>query len=430
LKQIAAALEVAHERGILHRDLKPANIQITPDGVVKVLDFGLAKVLETEAMPVDGSNSPTVVGHTGGGVILGTAAYMSPEQARGSAVDKRTDIWAFGCVAYETLSGQQAFGGETVTDIVASIVKGEPDWLRLPAGTPPVLRSLLRQCLKKQAKHRLHEIADARIAIEDALLDPAGPAVAPSKKPTDRRWIFAVIGVFLVIGAVTDWLEKQKPPDVREPIRLQMSLQPAEQLTPADSSVRPSRTAMAIHPSGKFVVFSGDTQGSRFQLYKRELTQPAAVPIAGSEGGVAPFFSPDGQWIGFFTRGQIKKLPVAGGPAVVICSVQTVQGGWGASWAEDGTIFFSDRGNAISKVSSGGGTPAAVTTPDTSKGESHVLPQVLPGGKALIFTSVTGGQWENARVMVQMLDSGERRELFQGGADVRYVPTGLPVRKR
>src|SRR4029453_10092313 len=181
---------------------------------------------------------------------------------------------------------------------------------------------------------------------------------------------------------------------------------------------------MAIHPNGGFVVFSGDTRSSRFQLYKRELTQPGAVPIAGTEGGVAPFFSPDGQWIGFFARGQIKKVPVAGGPAVVICTVETVQGGWGASWAEDGTIFFSDRGTGISKVSSGGGTPAAVTTPDRGKGEAHVLPQLLPGGKALIFTSVTAGQWENARVMIQMLQSGDRRELFQGGTDVRYASTG------
>jgi len=395
---------------------------------VKVLDFGLAKILETETPTVDPSNSPTLVGHTGGNMIVGTAAYMSPEQARGRSVDKRTDIWAFGCVAYEILTGRQAFGGETVTDIVASIVKGEPDWSQLPANAPSTLRLLLRQCLNKQAKLRLHDIADARITIEYARSEPALPAVVaptPSAKKFDRLWIVAFVFVaVLLIGAFTDWLEKQPAGVVGEPMHFQMSVRPAEQLTPGNSSVRPHRTAMAISPNGKMLVFTGDTNGSPFQLYKRELTQGEAVPFPGTEGAIAPFFSPDGQWIGFFTRDQLKKIPISGGPAVVICTVQSTQGSFGASWADDGTIFFSDRGTGISKVPSGGGMPVAVTNPDTGKGEAHLLPHALPGSKALVFTSVTAGRWENARVMVHTLEGGENRELFQGGEDVRYTPTG------
>ena len=425
LKQIASALEAAHEKGVLHRDLKPANIQITPEGVVKVLDFGLAKMLETDvAAPNDPSNSPTLsVGQTLGGAILGTAAYMSPEQARGRTVDKRTDIWAFGCVAYEMLTGQQAFGGETVTDIVAAVMKGEPDWSRLPAVTPSHLRLLLRQCLRKQAKERLHEIADARIALGDAFTETVLPAAASAARVPARRWMvlaFLVLVILPVVGFLAGRMS-----DSPVTTYLSVSLGRGEKLVGSISSVRPSRTAFAVHPEGKVIVFNGDALDSPPRLYMREFEKPEAVPITGTESARGPFFSPDGQWIGFFANGQIKKVPVAGGPAVVISDVsKDTLGLFGASWSEDGTIFFSDRSEGISKVSSSGGTAEKLTTSDGAKGERHLLPYVLPGGNAVVFTSVINAEWARARIMVYVPETKEIREVVQGGADARYVSTG------
>ena len=425
LKQIASALEAAHEKGVLHRDLKPANIEITPEGVVKVLDFGLAKMLETDvAAPNDPSNSPTLsVGQTLGGAILGTAAYMSPEQARGRTVDKRTDIWAFGCVAYEMLTGQQTFGGETVTDIVAAVMKGEPDWSRLPAATPSPLHLLLRQCLRKQAKERLHEIADARIALEDAFTETALPAAASTARVPARRWmvlVFLVLVILPVIGFVAGRLSYSPVTTY-----VSVSLGRGEKLVGSISSVRPSRTAFAVHPEGKTIVFNGDALDSPPRLYIREFEKPEAVAMAGTESARGPFFSHDGQWVGFFANAQIKKVPVAGGPAVVICDVSKDTAGlFGASWSEDGTIFFSDRSEGISSVASSGGTMERLTRSEAAKGERHLLPHVLPGGKSVLFTSVINADWARGRIMVYLRDTKEIREVVQGGVDARYVSTG------
>jgi serine/threonine-protein kinase len=358
--------------------------------------------------------------------IIGTAAYMSPEQARGRGVDKRTDVWAFGCVLYEALTGHPAFAGETVADIIAAIVKAEPDWSRLPAGTPSTVCSLLRQCLQKQPRRRLQEIAGARVAIEDALREPVSAVErGPDPRRSIRRPMIPIFGAVLIIGALMGWLATRTSPVLPRLAHLQMSVQPADQLaaTVGTWSARPSRTAFALSPDGQLVVFSGRSVGRppQTQLYARELAKPEAAPIPGTEGGTSPFFSPDGQWIGFLAQNQIRKVPVAGGPPVIISDVMTGAGLFGASWGEDGTILFSESPAGITKVPASGGKPVTVTT---AKGEQHLLPQLLPGGKAMLFTIQSRYDWDRAQVVLQSLETQVRRVLIQGGANARYVATG------
>ena len=427
-KQVAEALDAAHEKGIFHRDLKPANIQLISDGRAKVLDFGLAKMMQPET-PGESSNSPTMsAAHTGDGIILGTAAYMSPEQARGRGVDKRTDVWALGCVLFEALTARQAFGGETVTDIIASVVKSEPDWSLLPPSTPAAVRALLRQCLRKQPRQRLHDVADARIAIEDALNEAPfrEPAAVVSRGRGNWRWTSAAAVVSLLFGIAAGRLF-QRPAQITPVVtRLEMAIRPAAELIDSISSVRPSRTAIAISPDGKRVVFSAfatsrGTASRVPQLYSRALDQSEAQPLSGTEQGTGPFFSPDGQWIGFRAGSKIKKVPVFGGPSDTICDVPDNARDWGATWADDGTIYFSVA-SGIYKVPSAGGTPMRWTTADTAKGERHLLPQALPGAKAILYT--VAPEWEKARVVAHPTDGGAAKTLVEGAADARYVRTG------
>jgi Tol biopolymer transport system component len=427
--QIAEALEAAHEKGIIHRDLKPANVKLMPDGKVKVLDFGLAKAFAGDVADNNPSQSPTLSAvATMQGVLLGTAAYMSPEQARGKAVDKRTDIWAFGCVLYELLCGRPAFEGEDITEILAAVVKTEPDWSRLPEGTQPAIRILLRRCLQKDRRQRFHDAADIRIEIEEALAAPL-TAVAATAAPAIKVWreriawpvVAGVLALTAIALASVLVLRGPKPQQL-------MSLS-AEIGANATLNTNYGPSAI-LSPDGTrlAIVASGADQKSR--VYVRSLDQLQATALSGTEGARDPFFSADGQWIGFFAEGKLKKISAQGGAAVTLCDAPNDRGG---SWGEDGTIVFTpDNRVALSKVSSGGGTPQALTILDKQAGEAtQRWPQVLPGGKAVLFTSNatagTLGGYEDSDIVVYSIASGQRRTVQRGGFYARYLPSGHVV---
>jgi eukaryotic-like serine/threonine-protein kinase len=414
-QHIAEGLEAAHERGIVHRDLKPANIKITPDGTPKILDFGLAKALAGEAVAQDLSQSPTLTRDaTETGVLLGTAPYMSPEQARGKPVDKRTDIWAFGCCLYEALTGRAAFLGETVSDTIAAILKNEPEWKALPVTTPIIIRSLLRRSLQKDSTHRLHDIADVRIEIEESLAEPVETAVPGTRPERKTGWALAIF--LALIAGVAGWLLRSPKEQADRPVTyFNLRLDPAERLA------APDRTAIALSADGKYLVFvGGDRESTRF--YLRPFDRPEARPIPGTEGGVGPFFSPDGEWVGFWANGKLMKASLRGGPAVTLCETPRP---FGASWGAKGGIVFSRESGGLLQVSADGGEPTTLTDLDTERGElSHRLPHFLPGGEELLFTVTRAGGWEAKEIQILSVGSGQRKVLIDNGADARYAPTG------
>ncbi|MGB2889994.1 MAG: protein kinase [Candidatus Acidiferrales bacterium] len=420
-KQIAEALEYAHERGIIHRDLKPSNVKVTRDGQVKVLDFGLAKALEGEASQEELQNSPTLTASRGG-VLLGTAAYMSPEQARGKRVDRRSDIWAFGCVLYEMLTGKRTFNGETISDTLAAVIKSEPDWTSLAASTPQRIRELLRRCLQKDPKQRLRDIGEARIAIEKLLSgsDDAetAPGVAPPQSPWRRAMPWAA-GILIgsLATALIFWSYRVTP--APRPVG-RLSIEP-----PSGDSIVPGNPSVAISPDGTELVYRARHEG-KIQLYLRRTDRFEASPLPGTQGAQGSFFSPDGQWLGFRSEGKLKKISLQGGAPVVLCDASNLRG---ASWGPDDTIIFSPTFlGGLMRVSASGGTPQALTTPDTGKGErSHRWPEILPGGKAIVFNIAQPkdiGYLFGSKIVVERLDTHERKILPLEGSDPRYSPSG------
>jgi len=408
-----------------------ASVASPPEGKVKVLDFGLAKAFEGDSANENMSNSPTLSrAATMQGVILGTAAYMSPEQARGKNVDKRTDLWAFGAVLYEMLTGKQAFHGEDVTDILAAVVRAEPEWNRLPENTPPAIRVLLRRCLQKDKTLRMRDAGDARIEIQEALAWIAeggshGAPVVSSRKNRERlAWSFAGIVSLALIATVASVIFVRRPAE--EPRILKTSV-----LLPEKAVLNP-RSIPAVSPDGRRLAFVATLDG-KDQLWVRDLDSLAARPLPGTDGADHPFWSPDSRFIAFYAGGKLKKIDVAGGPAVSLCDAASGGTGYGGSWSQNDVILFSPASNVgLVRVSAAGGDATLATTLDQVLGETnHRFPWFLPDGHHFLYTALTANQEKNG-VYVADLDSKARRQVLGGSTNAIYVSPGylLFVRER
>ena len=417
--EITEALEGAHEQSVVHRDLKPPNVKLTPDDDIKVLDFGLAKAFGQEKPYSDSSMSPTLTRDaTRAGVIMGTASYMSPEQAKGKKVDARTDIFAFGAVLYEMLTGKKSFPGEGVSEMLAAVIKSEPDWNALPAGLDPRIVSLLGRCLRKDRKNRRQSIGDVRVEIQEILDEPAGTsagqrpvAVSPSNRV--REGLAWGLLVAALVTGIALWPKRPAPPLVS---RFALTLQEGHQLGEDEITISPDGSmagrSIAISPDGRNVIYlSRPSSGGVHQLYVRPMDPLQATVLPGTEGAQNPFFSPDSQWIGFSAQGELKKVSLSGGAPVALCEVRGLAS---ASWSMN-TIVFASR-NRIFRVSSDGGTPERIAIYEDD--EFVYSPEILPGARAVLYST-----WPSANIVVESLDTGQQQILTRGTMP-HYLTTG------
>jgi serine/threonine-protein kinase len=423
--QIAEALEAAHEQGIIHRDLKPANIKLRADGTVKVLDFGLAKAMDPRAaispMLTASPTITTPAQMTGVGMILGTAAYMSPEQAKGRPADKRSDLWAFGCVLYEMLTRKRAFDAEDISETMAFVLTKEPDWKALPATTPFGVQRLIRRCLEKDRKQRLADAADARLDIYEAMAAPGSQWTLTPPRAMSRRSLVLVAASLAVaaaaVGAAAAWLAmRPAPPSSRTATRFSITL-PSGSFTIGVTR----QPVFALSSDGSRLVYAARVGGGT-QLYMRAIDQLAPLPVRGTEGATYPFFSPDGQWLGFSSEdGKLKKVPATGGAAITLCDAPVMTG---AIWMPDDSIIFrSGVRQGLSKMFAAGGTPADLITPDGKTATAYAWPHALPGGKVILY-SIAGVSADSAAIGALRLDTGERWVVLEGGTYPQYLPSG------